>query len=234
MESPARSKAVLELGKRLVAQLELGDDLLAQWMAHDIAARIDAVERAGANASESARNECTKSILALWEHRNMLPPHLQVFRELEPLLRTLVVLDVDNGDNYRFFRSGLRDAALDDADAVTKEWLELAFGLDYSARVLIQYALRTAGATAASKAKSWIEAAISAEVGPVAEQYLVEFIMGDSRPTDDSKGVLQESLRDKIGRLESFAHLASTIAAKLRVQIGSMPGTDPEGLGDSR
>lgn len=234
MESPDRSKAVLELGKRLVAQLDHGDDLLAQWMAHDIAARIDAVERAGTNASASARHECTRSILALWEHRNVLPPHLQVFRELEPLLRTLIALDVDNGDNYRFFRTALRDAALDDTEAVAKEWLELAFGLDYSARVLIQFALRTAGASAASKAKPWIEAAISAEVDPVAEQYLVEFVMGDSRPTDDSKGVLQESLRDKIDRLESFAHLASTIAAKLRVQIGSTPETDLEGLGDSR
>ena len=41
--SLARSEAVIELGKKLVAQLDADDDLLASWMAHDIAARMEAV-----------------------------------------------------------------------------------------------------------------------------------------------------------------------------------------------
>jgi hypothetical protein len=233
MESPARSEAVLELGKRLVAQLELGDDLLAQWMAHDIAARITAVEQAGSNAPTSMRDECTKSILALWEYRNELPLHLRAFRELEPLVRTLVALDVDKGDDYRYFRTALRDAALDHADAATKEWLELAFGLDYSARVLIQYALRSASANAASKAKSWVEVALSAEVDPVAERHVVEFVLGNSRSADDAKDKLQEGLRDKIAKLESFAQLASTMAAELRDQLESALSVENDGSGPS-
>lgn len=218
MESHARSKAVLELGKRLVTQLNLGDDLLAQWMAHDIAARIDSVERAP-EAPTSTRDECAKSILALWEHRNGLPPHLRAFRELEPLIRTLVALDVDKGGDNRYVPSVLRGAALDDEDAATKEWLELAFGLDYSARLLIQYALRSAGATAASEAEPWVEAALSAGLDPVAERHVVKFVLGKSHDEDDAKGILQDSLRDKIAKLESFAQLASSVAAELRVQL---------------
>jgi hypothetical protein len=40
MESLKRSKAVIELGKLLVAQLKLGNDEVAQWMAHMLAERI--------------------------------------------------------------------------------------------------------------------------------------------------------------------------------------------------
>ena len=42
MESLDRSKAVIDLGKKLVAELKLGDDMMAQWMAHFIAERMDA------------------------------------------------------------------------------------------------------------------------------------------------------------------------------------------------
>lgn len=223
MESPARSKATLELGKLLVAQLNLGDDLLAQWMAHDIAARIAAVEHAGSDAPISLRDECAKSILALWAHRNELPPHLRAFRELEPLIRTIVALDVDNGDDYRFYRPVLRDAALDDVEGEAKKWLDLAFGLDYTARLIIQFALRSAGANAVLKAKPWIEAASSADLDPVTERLVVKFVSGDSQDASDGNAVLQKDLRDKIAKLESFTELASAIAAELRdrLEIGS-------------
>ena len=49
MESLDRSKAVIELGKRIVAGLTLGDDVTAQWMAHLVAEKISAAE----NASET-------------------------------------------------------------------------------------------------------------------------------------------------------------------------------------
>lgn len=46
MESLERSSAVIDLGKRLVTQLKLGDDDLAQWMAHALAERIKDAENA--------------------------------------------------------------------------------------------------------------------------------------------------------------------------------------------
>ena len=123
MELPARSDAVVKLGKRLVAQLELGDDLLAQWMAHDLATRIDAVERAGAEGTITQRDDCARSILALWEHRQSLPRQLRPFREIEPLMRTLVALDVDNYGHFRYLAPPFTEAAFDDADPAAKQWL---------------------------------------------------------------------------------------------------------------
>lgn len=225
MESPDRSKAVVELGKRLVAQLKLGDDLLAQWMAHDIATRINAVENAATPAAlRSAQDECAKSILALWAHRNELPSHVRPFKELEPLLRTLVSLDVDRED-YRYFRPILREAALDDDDdPKAKEWLELAVHLDYSARLLIQFALRAAGAAAASKASPWVKAAMEAGTDPVLERHAVAFVLHD----EDSKAAQQSLLREKVEKLEAFVTLAAGVAAQLRTLLDPDAGLKPE------
>lgn len=242
MESTAHSKAILELGKRLVTQLDLDGDLLAQWMAHDISARIDAIERASPEASASARDDCARSILTLWSHRNELPSHLRVFKDIDPLIRTLAALDVENGDDYRYFRPILREAALDETDPAMNKWLELALGLDYSARVLIQYALRSAGASAASKARPWVEAAMKAGVDPLVERQTIEFLLerwrsikDEDEDEDEEKAVLQEALRDKISKLENFAQLASAIATELRDQLDSEsnpanqgPGRTPE------
>ncbi|APQ14536.1 hypothetical protein BJP27_18100 [Pseudomonas oryzihabitans] len=215
---------MIELGKRLVTQLDLDGDLLAQWMAHDISARIDAIERASPEASISARDECAKSILTLWEHRNVLPSHLRVFKDIDPLIRTLTSLDVDHGDDYRYFRPILREAALEQTDSEMNKWLELAFGLDYSARILIQYALRSAGESAASKARPWVEAAMKAGVDPLAERQTVDYLLErwcsiKDDDEDEEKAILQEALRDKISKLENFAQLASAIATQLRDQL---------------
>lgn len=74
MQSSTHSKAVLELGKQLVAKLGLADDFLGQWIAHDISARIDAIESNPMQATPAMREECVKAILTLWGHRNTLPP----------------------------------------------------------------------------------------------------------------------------------------------------------------
>lgn len=219
MESSERSKSVLELGKRLVDHLALSDDLLAQWMAHDIAERMDAVERAGPVAPTWLRVECAKAITTLWSHRHELPPHLRAFRELEPLIRTLVSLDVDKGEDYRYFGSTLRGAAIDDTEGETKEWLNLAFDLDYSARVLIQHALRSAGSTAVSKTTPWVKAALNAGVDVAAEQKVLKLLLDDFYDSTEAECIVQKGLREKIDRLESFAKLANTVAAEMRKQL---------------
>lgn len=90
MESIARSKAVIELGRRIVAGLMLGDDVVAQWMAHLVAEKIAAAERAPGGATrDAAVAECVELILKLWAHRHTLPPNMRPLRELDPLLRTL-------------------------------------------------------------------------------------------------------------------------------------------------
>ncbi|WP_411562215.1 hypothetical protein [Pseudomonas shirazensis] len=224
MQSATRSKKVLELGKRLVIKLGLADDLLGQWIAHDLAARIDALESNPEQATTAMRDECVKTILALWEHRNMLPAHLRPFHEIEPITRTLAALDVERGDDYRYFRPTLREAALEGVDEPSSNWLDLAFGLDYSARVLIQHALQSAGAAAGIEAHPWVEAAIRAGAEVEPERQTIDFLLGRLYPDGNLKNekieeAKKEALCDKISKLEHFAALANTLATELRERL---------------
>ena len=233
MQSSTHSKAVLELGKRLVAKLGLTDDFLGQWMAHDISARIDAIENNPEQATTAMRDECVKAILTIWEHRNTLPGHLRPLQEIEPITRTLAALDVERGDDYRYFRPTLREAVLDSVDEPMRHWLELAFSLDYSARVLIQHALQSAGTAAASQAQPWVEAALQAGVEAEPDRQTIDFLLERLYSDDADRGekiemARKKTLRDKILRLESFTELAQAVAAELREKLDTDLGPQNE------
>jgi hypothetical protein len=110
MVSLTRSKALLELGQRLVDQLGAGDDLLASWMAHYVAERIEAAENASAEDRGPAQDACAKAILDLWQHRNALPGHLRPLGKLEPVVQAIATLDLDESD-YRYYPHALREGA---------------------------------------------------------------------------------------------------------------------------
>ena len=65
MESLERSSAVIDLGKRLIAQLKLGDDETAQWMAHALAERIQDAENACPEGRVAAQNSCAELVFQL-------------------------------------------------------------------------------------------------------------------------------------------------------------------------
>ena len=125
------SKAALELGKRLVADLEASDDLLASWMAHDVAQRMIIAEEAADENKTAAQEACALAIGRLWQYRGALPPHLRPLGQLEPVLRTLASLDVTK-TTHRYFPPVLREAATADVKGDTKQALEFAINLDYT------------------------------------------------------------------------------------------------------
>ena len=213
-----RSEAVLELGKKLVAQLDASDDLLVSWMAHYIAQRIEAAERAPAEGKAAAQDACAKAILELWQHRSSLPDHLRPLGELESIQRTLALLDLDHTD-HRYYPTVLREAATANADENAKQLLELAIGLDYSARLLIQLALRSAAHRAASQAEAWVELARTAGAEEGAERAIVKFVRGGDEETEAGESGQDTALLDKLSRLESFAQLAMAVASDLRAEL---------------
>jgi hypothetical protein len=85
MESLDRSKAVVELGKRIVAGLELGDDVVAQWMAHFVAEKISAAEQAPLDTRDIAVAACVEAILKLWANRYTLPPYMRPLKGIGPV-----------------------------------------------------------------------------------------------------------------------------------------------------
>jgi hypothetical protein len=151
-------------------------------MAHYVAQRIKKAEDAPDEAKAAATDSCAKAILEIWEHRSSLPDQIRPLRDLAPVLRTLDSLDVDQ-TQHRYYPEVLREAGMADADEGATKWLKLAKDLDYSARWLIQFALRSAAETAACHAAPWVELALQADAGEGAERVIVKFIVDNDMLT---------------------------------------------------
>jgi hypothetical protein len=211
-----RSSAVIELGKRLASQLDADGDLLGAWMAHWIAELIANVETAQDKAA--AQEVCAAAVLNLWAHRNSLP--LTPLRELDPVLRAIASLDPE-GPDFRYFGTALRAAAQSQDTGEAKNWLDLAFGLDYSAKVLIHFALKSAAQNAASGAAPWVKLAEEAGAEAGLEGPVIRFIL-ESRDTSKNDDAIVEELSRRIARLEGFVQLAASMAEQLRQQLSEL------------
>ena len=132
--------------------------------------------------------------------------------------RTLALLDVDRTD-FRYYPAALREAATADADEASKRWLDLAIGIDHSARTLIRFALRSAADRAASQAEPWVELARDAGVDEGPESFLVRFIRGVDEELETDEDEQGAALLDKASRLEGFAKLANLLAGELRGEL---------------
>ena len=218
MVSLMRSRSVLQLGKALVEKLEAEDDLLASWMAHYVAERIGEAEDATGDAKVVAEEAAARAILELWSYRNYLPAHLRPFDKLEPIQRVLASFDTEE-TNYRYYPAVLREVALADADEDVKKCLDIAIGLDYSARILIKTFLRTAAKSASDQAEPWIQLALKTCADGGIEREIVDFVRGVNEEDAENQGRIDAIRAGQISRLETFAELAALIAKELRAEL---------------
>ncbi|MEW6206007.1 MAG: AVAST type 3 anti-phage protein Avs3b [Pseudomonadota bacterium] len=215
MESLERLSAVIDLGKRLVTQLKLGNDESAQWMAHALAERIKDAENAPPEKRVAAQSSCTELILQLWERRYSLPTQLRPLRSLEPLLRTLNSLDTRNGPRFRFMQERPAEVKLDET---VEKTLDLAVKLDEAARILVQYFLATAAEQASEETKPWIQSAVDAGADVTLEVRVVSFVQDGLDRFSEEAELALENLEGKIQKLEIFASLATSYASDLRAK----------------
>lgn len=217
MESLERSSAVIDLGKRLVTHLKLGDDELAQWMAHALAERIKDAENAPPEKRVAAQSSCAELVFQLWERRYSLPNQLRPLKSLEPLLRTLNSLDTTIGPRFRFMQERPADMKVDEGIEKT---LDLAMKLDDAARILMQYFLATAAEQASEETQPWIQSAIDAGADMSLEVRVVRFVDSGLDRSSEAAKIAKEALNDKIQKLEVFASLAAALAKDLRAKHG--------------
>lgn len=213
-----RSDAVIALGKRLVVCLKAEDDLLGGWMAHHLAALITAAETASPETRAAASAACAAAVLEVWRHRNTLPQYLRPLGELQPILETLASLSVDPG-SFRYHPETLRSAALAKAEDDTKRWLELATGLDYSARVLIGAALRAAVAGANDSAQAWVELARKAGGDDDRVVALLDFLDPHLDAQEKQASRQRSRLEDRVSRLREFAEMAKAVANDIESRL---------------
>lgn len=214
MESLERSKAVIELGKRIVAGLTLGDEVTAQWMAHLIAEKISAAEGASETVRDLAVAECMDVILKLWAHRYTLPPYMRPLRELDPLLRTLNSLIVNEADELRYFGRRPSSEELEGATEDEKKLFEFAIGIDHVARELIRYALSVAAERSVNLVKPWLDEVVKGDLEATVELRVSRFVVeGLLKSQNDAN---KQAVLDRIDRLENFAEVALSLASEMR------------------
>ena len=219
MEFLERSSAVIELGKRLIAQMNLGDDELSQWMAHVLAERIHDAEHTPPADKIAAQNSCADLVLQLWARRYSLPARLRPFEKLEPLLRTLDSLDASKGPRFRFMDGLAADGEVEEG---VQKMLSFAVKLDDAARILVQHFLAVAAEQASDESRSWIESAADAEADATLEVRIVSFIDGGLDRSAEEAKLAREILEDKIKKLETFASLAASHAEALKAKLSLM------------
>lgn len=214
MANLSRSDAVIELGKRLVAQLDDGD-LVGAWMAHHIADLMTAVDQASAREKPSASAACRTAVFELWAHRSTFPRDRRPMQELDPILRALAALDVE-GAHHRYFPRALDAAANAKLPEEAAKWFKFASGIDYTARLLIRYALLRAAATSVDEVELWLDLAREAGADEGVEGDVVGFLRDIA---DDETGRDRVALSEKVQRLKAFILLATSLAEGMETQL---------------
>lgn len=217
-------KAVLNLGKKIVEELELQPtvDTLGRWMAHYIAELIYGIENADVNEKAEKQEVCARAILELWAHRQKLPDGSRPFENLEAILGALESLDPKN-DSTRYFPKFRRDSVPSSETGKAQQWLDMVSGLDEAAKLLIRYCLLKASEEALDKEEAW--ANIAKEIGEadIIQLHVIKFIsyedsiMGEKDPNEDLRGEIE----DRVKKLEMFQqsskHLLTDLKNKLEI-----------------
>lgn len=189
-------------------------------MAHYIAELIQDAEKASAEERPEKMRVCCDAILNLWKHRHSLQDGKRPFEEIEPLLRTLASLDLENTTS-RYFSSVRAAAENAEDNSETKSWLKLIDGLDYSAKLLIRYCLTQAAQNSLNKSAEWVALASAAGVDESAEFPLVRVIIQEDavlKASDPSKKE-RKRIEDRIDKLESFVKMAMAVVSELRRDV---------------
>lgn len=215
-------KGILEIGRALIKELALepGDDTLCRWMAHYIAELIEGAETATETDRPEKVAKCSEMILALWQHRYELPNGKRPFEEFEPIFRAIESLDPDD-ESPRYFRAVRNASDKADINTESKKWLELAEGLDYSAKMLIRYCLEQASQVALDKSREWVKLAELAGLKDGIEFPVIRFITAENELANESEtdDRAQKLLEDRMDRLNGFIKMAESLAADIRRKL---------------
>jgi hypothetical protein len=230
----AQSDKILTLGRKLVEQLGLEDstDTLGRWMAHHLADLITKAENASGSDKASAQKECFDAILAFWRHRSELPSGKRPFREMEPILRAVESLDPDD-ETPRYYRAPRPQKGEVAETSDQENWLRIAEGLDYSAKVLIGYSLAEAADAALDKSKEWVKLAEGIEDDGVPE-IVIRMVssVADLNRAPDLDAPMRRLLADRVKRLKAFVGIAESVVETLAKRLEALPPVKEDGASE--
>ncbi|MGJ7249078.1 AVAST type 3 anti-phage proein Avs3b [Morganella morganii] len=235
-ESSKRYTAIIELGRKLVDELELNDsvDTLSRWMAHHIAELIYDAEHCTDDTIRTAKQtEIRDSIWSFWSHRYELPIGTRPFKELEPILRTLKSLDPEN-EQLRFFSPYRNLVNAENEPSEVQKWLTIAKDTDSTAKILIDYCLSLAAENAIDKSQEWVELVQKAGLDEDVDLLEIRIfkLRGNPANTDNPNNAQRRILEKRQKRLEAFLSLGSQLNEQLKSQLEALPAIEDEPTDD--
>lgn len=214
---------VADLGNQIVR--ELGDDrysdVLTRWMASYIADLITKAEQADEPQIKPLRQECTNAILLLWKHRSSWPDRARPFKELEPLISTLEGLDPEKSGTF-YQQQFWQRAENEKTPEELKKWLQIAQGIDHTARILIEQALDAAQKIALAENIHWVRAALKADAAKGSDVELTIELVSRLGDTERKKERHRSMLEDRLERLDSFLDIADALRKDIQAQLSSL------------
>ena len=241
MEISEIQKRTIKLGKNLVKELGLDRsvDTLSRWMAHYIAEQMSIAKKASGKEKMKAEQRCFETILKLWQHRSHLPTGVRPFENFDPILRALERLDPENKQPYFYqgqdpSKKSKSSKKLGDV----QKWLDIARGIDQTARIWLEYVFYQATLSATDKKTiTWLENAIVASGG---DEVSIIVRLIDSGPEDIGETDVQEQkarrdkLKSRIEQLDSFNNFSQTLREMFVDELnGISPGASSGGAIDS-
>lgn len=224
MEKSKQYNDILALGDLLVKELQHDQsvDTLGRWMAHHIAEVMQTVEKSTGLKRTEAEDRCREAILSLWKHINEFPRGHRPLADIEPLIATINALDPDNREYFYYSeaQSFLDHSTLSEE---VKYWLELARGLDYSARILIGDCLKNAVSDIAQDKLEWLELAKSLD----ADLSFTRVVRIVSEKEQQLEGEVQknsrteavDTLENKRKRLVAMVELSQMLIQEIEAEI---------------
>lgn len=216
------SEAVVVLGKKIVGELglETTTDTLARWMAHHIAELIQAVEVSTGEERTQKSVELRNAILALWEQRYCLPPTTRPFADSEAIFRAIESLDPEK-ETFRYFSRARAPEDGPEESEECRKWIEIAKGVDYSSKLLINYCLSEAAEASLDKAKEWVKLAQNVGCEESFEVLIVQLVGRNSELSQEN--ALNEEQRriltDRSEKLKIFLELARHLSDDIDARL---------------
>lgn len=235
MDQLEQQKAILELGKLLVKELDLEEsvDTLSRWMAHYVAEKIKQAEELPVGVKKTnVEKECFSLILELWKHRWHYKPDRQPLRNFNQLFDILEGLNPEKEKPY-FFRYGNTNLSEDDDSSFEPADLEkvspLAVQIEKVARIWINYLLREAAAKAQDeKTQEIINRAIKLPDSTDARIIRIVYKLSediDEQPVDQEelarKGAI-ETLNRRIGELQKFKKINEYLIGQFEKELNTL------------
>jgi hypothetical protein len=198
-------------------------------MAHYLAELMQEVEVATGDDRLTKQAQLGDSILALWAHRFELPSGMRPFGEFEPILRALKSLDPES-ETSRYFSPSRAPSSESSESEETRQWIELARGVDYASKILIDHCLISAAGSALDKSQEWVKLANEAGIGDSSEFLVVRFVSNQRDLMNETHlNAHQRSiLSDRRKKLEGFLSLASMLTDDINARLQALQPDDAD------